>query len=54
MFLNVENVYVFDIKSTCIHGEKFFRQFTFFQKKKKTEDLTMKQMFVKVDSRTIR
>ena len=38
------NVHVFYIASICIHGEELPRQFTFHQKKK-TEDLTMKQMF---------
>ena len=36
------NVYVFYIASICIHGEELLRQLAFH---KKTEDLTMKQMF---------
>ena len=41
----MENVYVFYIASICIHGEELLRQSALHQKKKKTEDLTMKQMF---------
>ena len=40
---DMENVCVFYITRICIDGEDLLRQFTFY--KKKTEDLTMKQMF---------
>ena len=42
-FFNVENVYVFDIASICIHGKELPRKFTFHQNT--GNNLTMKQMF---------
>ena len=38
----MENVFVFNIASICIHGEELLRQLAFHQN---TKDLTMKQMF---------
>ena len=42
-FFNMVNVYVFDIRSICIHGKELPRNCTFHQKNRKS--LTMKQMF---------
>ena len=42
-FFNMENVYVFNIGSICIHGKEFLRNFTSLRSTRK--DLTMKQMF---------
>ena len=39
------NVYVFDIGSICNHGEELPDKFTIYIPSKKTEDLTLKQMF---------
>ena len=41
-FCDMENVYVFNIGSICIHGEELLRQFAFHQKYR---SLTMKQRF---------
>ena len=55
-FHDLENVYVFDIGSICIHGKELLRQFTFHQKYKKGShnETEMFDIFSKVDSRTIR
>ena len=47
----MENVYVFDIASICIHEEELLRQITFHQKYRRSHNETD---ILKIDIRTIR
>ena len=52
---NLENVYVFNIGSICIHGKEILRKFTFHQKQREqSHNETDVRHIWKVDSRTIR
>ena len=50
----MENVYVFYITSTCIHGEELLRQFTFHQKYRRSHNETDVRHIWEIDIRTIR
>ena len=43
-FFEMENVYVFNIGSNCIHGKELLRKF-YIPSKMIGNDLTLKQMF---------
>ena len=53
-FFNMENVYVFNIASICIHGEELLRQLAFHQKYRRSHNETDVRHIWEMDIRTIR